>query len=321
MVTRKILSKKIKNVFNKSPQKYNKLSKKYKIIKFLGGGEYKNKRLELDNGNDSISIFSRVGRRTTDKYINIYNREGLSPNYKEYKISKKHLKDVALHRNKLKSNFSPKGILKNIIDEYHKYGLNQGEEGACSFVGFLNLVLINKVNDKLLNKDVIPYWGSYWDDFGKSTATDIGETLDDMVENKCFKKGYKKYINYIPMRSENNNENFHNIKFWTNTNNVCQRFDISKKEYELLPWLFQQANYIEALLDKGIPVEINAREHSRTCIAYNDDYLLFADNWGHEGYKQSWDDDSEDNFFGGFSTVKKWAIYSHVRDLVWISKK
>ena len=67
-------------------KKFNKQSKKYKVKKFLGGGYYKDKRLELDNGNDNISIFSRVGRRTTNKYMNIYNREGMSPNYKEYKI-------------------------------------------------------------------------------------------------------------------------------------------------------------------------------------------------------------------------------------------
>ena len=40
------------------------------------------------------------------------------------------------------------------------------------------------------------------------------------------------------------------------------------------------------VLDSGIPVEINALEHSRTCLGYNDHELLFADNWT-KNYEQS----------------------------------
>ena len=303
-----------------------KTNKKFKKI-LKGGGYYKNLRLALDNGDDNISIFQRARRRGTDKYHNISERAPFADYTFEYSLKtakqkRDHKRLIDKHRNELKRNFNPQGILlSDIIDDYHTYGLDQGAEGACSFVGFLNLILINGIDNEILNDDVISNWRSYWEQFQKDTSTDIAETLDDMFEYNCFKENAENYINYVPMRSENHNENYHNVQFWSDEYKICEYFGIDKDEYDTLPWLFQQAYYIEDLLNKGIPIEINAREHSRTCVSFNDNYLLFADNWGHEGYEQSWNDSLEDNFFGGFSTANKWGIYSCVRDIVWINNQ
>ena len=42
--------------------------------------------------------------------------------------------------------------------------------------------------------------------------------------------------------------------------------------------VFQNGYLIANLLSQGIYVEINALEHSRTCVSFNDTHLLFADN-------------------------------------------
>ncbi len=87
-----------------------------------------------------------------------------------------------------------------------------------------------------------------------------------------------------------------------------------------------------ALLDSGIPVEINAFEHSRTAIAYNDEHILFADNWHPTaGLKSVQKCDPKGKFVGGgggagkrielfaasFSRVNKWHVYSMMRDIVY----
>ena len=81
--------------------------------------------------------------------------------------------------------------------------------------------------------------------------------------------------------------------------------------------MYQAAYLIETLLDSGVPVEINAMEHSRTCIGYNDDSLIFADNWGMNHHETS-DNPYNDSYSAGFSTIDKWAIYTWVRDLVYV---
>ena len=60
-------------------------------------------------------------------------------------------------------------------------------------------------------------------------------------------------------------------------------------------------------------------EHSRTCIGYNDSSLIFADNWGMNWYETS-NNPYNDNYSAGFSTIDKWAIYTWVRDLVYVDE-
>ena len=92
----------------------------------------------------------------------------------------------------------------------------------------------------------------------------------------------------------------------------------SKKDeiYEQVPWIYQNAHLIESLIDSGRPVTINALEHTRTCIGYNEDELLFADNWI-KTYEQISANGTDDHFRAGFSTINKWAIYSWMRDIVY----
>ena len=49
----------------------------------------------------------------------------------------------------------------------------------------------------------------------------------------------------------------------------------------------------------------------------NEDSLIFADNWGMSTEVTS-DNPYNDNYSAGFSTIDKWAIYTWVRDLVYI---
>ena len=87
--------------------------------------------------------------------------------------------------------------------------------------------------------------------------------------------------------------------------------------YNQVPWIYQNAHLIESLIDSGKPVTINALEHTRTCIGYNENELLFADNWT-KYYEQISQNGTDDHFRAGFSTINKWAIYSWMRDIVYL---
>ena len=209
----------------------------------------------------------------------------------------------------------------NTIIDIKKYkGIDQKSEGACSFVGFINLCLITG-NTEILKSDVIKKWKSYWNKFGSNSASDIGETLDNMVKNQILKDN--KNIKYIPFRSEGNSENIWNQEYWVEPSKIINYFKIDEIIYYTCPWVYQNGYFIENLIKNKIPCEINSLEHSRTCVGFNDTQLLFADNWGscnkkNYTYEQKWKDNTNDHFIAGFSTVNKWAIYSHLRDLVYL---
>jgi hypothetical protein len=66
---------------------------------------------------------------------------------------------------------------------------------------------------------------------------------------------------------------------------------------------------LESLIEQNIPITVNALEHTRTLVGYNDDKFIFADNWGHSTKSVDVDVSSaysklEDNFIAGYSTVK-----------------
>ena len=75
-------------------------------------------------------------------------------------------------------------------------------------------------------------------------------------------------------------------------------------------------NFIESKIDARIPVELNSQSHSRTCVAYNETELLFADNYGDD---YSVDYTAMERCRAGFCFVNKWLVYSTVRDLCYLS--
>ena len=186
-------------------------------------------------------------------------------------------------------------------------GIDQGEEGACSFVSFLNMLNITN-NQHILKANVFKNWEKTWHSFDVDAAADIGTVIDFMIINKSFKMDPHSILTYVPIRSEGKRERCFNEDSW-----IKNISDILDK----CPWMYQAAYLIETLLDSGVPVEINAMEHSRTCIGYNDDSLIFADNWGMNHHETS-DNPYNDSYSAGFSTIDKWAIYTWVRDLVYV---
>ena len=226
-----------------------------------------------------------------------------------------------------------KRYIKGLKDEFklvdgfnpEKYnGIDQGEEGACSFVGFLNLTIVSKKENLLIptydtRAKISKSWKGIWDSFGISTASDIGETLDKINSQGMFKTSINNHVRYLPIRSEGFNENKFNKDFWLDGPHlelILSKYGIDEKVYNAVPWCYQNAHLIEKLIDSGIPVEINALEHSRTCVGYNEHELLFADNWT-KNYEQSSSNGTDDYFKGGFSRINKWAIYSWMRDIVY----
>ena len=145
-------------------------------------------------------------------------------------------------------------------------------------------------------------------------AADIAQVLDKLEENNYFKKSIN--IKYVPIRSEGNREMGFNNDFWVDKVILKEYFNVPINQIEKSEFVFQNGYLIENLLNHGTPMEINALEHSRTCVGYNKKYLLFADNWGNN-YEQYDDSDMKDIFSAGFSVVDKWGVYSNMRDIVY----
>ena len=229
-------------------------------------------------------------------------------------------KQVKAFRRDLQSQF-PNAVTS--IESYN--GVDQGEEGACSFVGFLNLTILSGNKNLFKPKNIHKSWNRIWNTFGIDAASDIGQVLDKILESRLFKDNVNisEYITYIPIRSEKNREMSFNKSFYKTGSELEEIKDKylggeSKKDeiYEQVPWIYQNAHLIESLIDSGRPVTINALEHTRTCIGYNEDELLFADNWI-KTYEQISANGTDDHFRAGFSTINKWAIYSWMRDIVY----
>ena len=73
---------------------------------------------------------------------------------------------------------------------------------------------------------------------------------------------------------------------------------------------------MERLLDGGHPIAINALEHSRVAIGYNETHLLFADSWDTKYYESNGTGTDVTN--AGFSVVDKWLIYTWMRDIAYV---
>lgn len=86
---------------------------------------------------------------------------------------------------------------------------------------------------------------------------------------------------------------------------------------------------ITTLIDLGRPVCVNHEGHTRTIVAYNDDYFCFADNWG---FLKSTNNDINkrlsfadgrpkeriQRMYGGLAVVRRQLVSSTAKDLMWV---
>lgn len=209
--------------------------------------------------------------------------------------------------------------------------VDQGEEGACSFVGFINCAQLSGRDISKVRRNWKKMWGR------RETMEDIGQMLDELGSRLKFGP-----FRYIPICGVD--ENYFNKSIWKPAA-TRHHFGLppepkntkEKREDEYLkaPMVYENGRLIETLLDSGIPVEVNAFEHSRTAIAYNDEHILFADNWHPTaGLKSAQKCDPTGKFLGGgggagkrielfaasFSRVNKWHVYSMMRDIVYFPR-
>lgn len=180
-------------------------------------------------------------------------------------------------------------------------GIDQGQEGACAFVGFLNLLTINDIKIPIHNN-----WERIWNIFPGSDENglaDIASMLDGLIEMGHIKHILKNIL-YIPIKALQ--ESYLNPLI-TKTKNIIH--NITK----LI------TNYI----DDGYSVLINSHEHTRVCVGYNDNYFMFADSWGNDTVEIEFDDrDRLVNLTkNGFSFAPKIMIASYVREIVIIKNK
>jgi hypothetical protein len=195
--------------------------------------------------------------------------------------------------------------------------VDQEQEGACTFVSLLN-------NEALVKrKDLIKHsaWKSSWRKFGKESCEDLAECLDLCDEHNLLLREGSSDLVYVPIRSRGKREMCFNTSFWwEDLHALAERYGVTVRDVDAVPWVYQNAQLVESLLDNSRPVTINFAEHSRTCVGYNDDNLLFCDNWS-KTYEEKCDTGGtyESHFKAGLSVCSKWAVYSWMREVVHIA--
>eukprot|EP00656_Telonema_subtile_P042586 TRINITY_DN4830_c0_g1_i2.p1 TRINITY_DN4830_c0_g1~~TRINITY_DN4830_c0_g1_i2.p1 ORF type:complete len:645 (-),score=88.58 TRINITY_DN4830_c0_g1_i2:154-2088(-) len=195
-------------------------------------------------------------------------------------------------------------------------GVDQGHHGACALVAFFNATNICDRWGSLSLNDA-SCWQRVWAKFGITFSEDIAQTLDLLRSQRMLAKPQD--IVYIPIRSSEHREMSFNTSFWTDEARVHfqeTNRDLSDEVFQGMPFVFQNGYLVERLISDGVPVVINALEHTRTCVGFNEQYLLFADNWGDLYEEKAKDGDYYDVYRGGFSVVEKWVVYSNMRDIV-----
>lgn len=265
-------------------------------------------------------LFNSIGDRPGGVFISGRTRSKILKELSEYKESKDNRgehkflnpKEYRLRLNRLKKEFP------NVVIDMDKYdGIDQENEGACSFCAFLNMIHLTK-NDWLFNiskrskksKKSFDVWTTVkqsWKTLWKNTkceaktpggticaAKSIAHVLDNVLTHNIV-KDFTKMIEYVPIRDFS--DKYYNARFQGGT------FDDVVRNVQ---------KYIEGTLKRGIPIMINYGEHTRVAIGYNEDRLLFADSWG-KFYSEKSKDGTDINE-AGFSHVNKWMIYSFCRD-------
>ena len=224
-----------------------------------------------------------------------------------------------------------------IIDVMNYKGIDQGNEGSCSLVALIHVILLSTnstINDLLrVSKTKLRRsWKKYWKpqltrsaSSSSSSMTaqeadsspDLGSTIDMARSCSMFKQNIllENYLDYVPVRSQGNREQSFNQSFFIhNEQFLTLRYKIPKDEYKKMIQIYENAYLIEKSIDNGQPIAINALEHCRVCVGYNQTHLLFADSWS-TNYTESNASGSDVNV-AGFSVVDKWLVYVWMRDVV-----
>jgi len=213
--------------------------------------------------------------------------------------------------------------------------VDQGDQDACSLVGLINCAQLAG----LPPEDVSAAkrgWKREWSRRGGAVLRDIGDMLDEFEDflDRCG-LGCREYI---PINGVE--EQYYDKTRWDPLESQ-RRFNVSSSEYDKSPFVFENGRLVETLLDSSTPVEINALEHSRTAIAYNEEHVLFADNWTASVHSESSqradrtgrivsrgqlvpDSSSHSSpielYAAGFSRVNKWVVYSMMRDVAYFPR-
>lgn len=86
---------------------------------------------------------------------------------------------------------------------------------------------------------------------------------------------------------------------------------------------------ITTLIDLGRPVCVNHEGHTRTIVAYNDDYFCFADNWGflvstnnsinkRLSFADGRPNERIQRMYGGMAVVRRQLVCSTAKDIMWV---
>jgi len=214
-----------------------------------------------------------------------------------------------------------------VIDISNYEGLNQGKDGACTLVSLIHMIWLSGAASKVFSRDVayvLRYWRSYWkpettDSTHADASPDIASTIDMSLRTGLVKDA--SFLNYVPIRSEGNREQSFNESFWVNDRDMLvARYNIKKvSDYDKITFVYQNAYLIERLLDAGHPIAVNALEHSRVAVGYDDTHLLFADSWDTKYYESNGTGTDVTN--AGFSVVDKWLIYTWMRDIAYVEMR
>eukprot|EP00520_Triparma_pacifica_P004076 CAMPEP_0118651384 /NCGR_PEP_ID=MMETSP0785-20121206/10758_1 /TAXON_ID=91992 /ORGANISM="Bolidomonas pacifica, Strain CCMP 1866" /LENGTH=280 /DNA_ID=CAMNT_0006543835 /DNA_START=184 /DNA_END=1023 /DNA_ORIENTATION=- len=206
-------------------------------------------------------------------------------------------------------------------DELINYkNVDQGCDGACTFVALLNLVSLMGRSDLFLVKNARMRWRASWRSFGVEKFEDLADCLDLSAS-----KGYLSPsasttgLKYVPIRSAGQREMCFNVTFWVPEDVLTARYNVNSNVVRATPWVYQNAHFVESLIDAHQAVVINFAEHSRTCVGYNEESLLFCDNWT-ASYEEICDTGGSynDHFKAALSVCSKWAAYSWMREVVYV---
>ncbi|GMI22919.1 hypothetical protein TeGR_g9840 [Tetraparma gracilis] len=160
--------------------------------------------------------------------------------------------------------------------------VDQEQEGACTFVSLLNLAALTGSNGMFRVKS----WKKAWRSFDTPMCEDLADALDLCAAHSLLSDSAPASLVYTPIRSRGKREMCFNTSFWTaDLAALAATYGVRVEDVEATPWVYQNARFVEHLLDEGTPVAINFAEHSRTCVGYNESSLLFCDNWA-ETYEE-----------------------------------
>lgn len=203
---------------------------------------------------------------------------------------------------------------KSWLDTYEI--IDQGPDGACSLVGFLNYCIIMNVklkyNEASLDtpSDARGNWAYIWlklDPYkNDGMFMDIASVLDALFATGLKLLKDTQQIHYFPVRSIGNFESKFNPELTSDGSLETILAKIDEK--------------IMGILGRGIPVLINSNEHTTVCVGFDAESYYFADSWGDGLLQDEWDMQEAlvCSFKAGVSRVPKSFIVSYVRDMAWI---